>query len=183
MCVGMPAVATSTRMTLATGLCLLVHGCEDVNGGAAELSWKLRPASSFLEDKFVGCNPRRLGTGEVIEMRLDWEVIDPPDVRTGSAQWECEDSHGVTGFDLPEGTAFLTVTPLCVDGPAKPASYIAPAAEQRRVIVGDTVSLGAIELVVTVTSCETQLCICCQDCDQSQAVAGEVARQLPQEPP
>jgi hypothetical protein len=156
-------------MTLATGLCLLVHGCEDVNGGAVELSWKLRPASSSLEDKFVGCKvplrddldrpPSR--TGEVIAMRLDWEVIDQSGVRADSAEWECADSHGVTGFDLPEGTAFLTVTPLCKEGePAKRTSYIAPAAEQRRVIVGDTVSLGAIELVVTMTSCKTQCCIC-----------------------
>lgn len=173
MCVGMPAVAASTRMTLATGLCLLVHGCEAVNGGAVELSWKLRPASSSLEDKFVGCNPRKDGTGEVFKMRLDWEVIDPAGVRTGLAEWDCEDSHGVTGFDLPEGTAFLTVTPLCRDDePANPASYIAPAAEQRRVIVGDTVSLGAIELVVTVTSCATQTCICEQDDPEMRSVTG-----------
>jgi hypothetical protein len=36
---------------------------------------------------------------------------------------------------------------------ADPASYIAPAAEQRRVIVGDTISLGAVEIVVVVTDC------------------------------
>ena len=44
------------------------------------------------------------------------------------------------------------------NGPATAASYIAPAAEQRRVIVGDTVSLGAVEIVVVVTSCDDQPC-------------------------
>jgi len=162
MCAGMPSVAASTRMTLATVLCLLVHGCEDVNGGAVELSWKLRPASSSLEDKFVDCNPRMLGTGPVAGIRLDWEVRDQAGVvRTGADRWECSDNHGVTGFDLPEGVALLRVTPLCVSGEANRASYIAPAAEQRRVIAGDTISLGAVEIVVVVTACgETQPCIC-----------------------
>jgi hypothetical protein len=143
-------------------MCLSVHGCEVVNGGAVELSWKLRPASSSLEDKFVGCsNPSLPGTGTVLDMRLDWEVRVQADVHTGSARWLCSDSHGVTGFDLPEGYALLSVTPICEDGePAEPASYIAPAAEQRRVIVGDTINLGAVEIIVNVTSCESQSCIC-----------------------
>jgi len=157
----MLASGAFTRMALVTGLCLLVHGCESVDGGAVELSWKLRPASSSLEDKFVDCDPGKPGTQRVIKIRLDWEVGE----RTGSDEWACSDNHGVTGFDLPEGNALLSVTPLCAeDRPADRASYIAPAAEQRRVIVGNTVSLGAIEIVVTVTSCGTepgtQPCIC-----------------------
>ena len=157
MCAVMLSVAASTRMALATGLCLLVHGCQDVNGGAVELSWKLRPASSALDDKFVGCASGKPGTEPVLEMRLDWEV----GVRTGSSKWECDANHGVTGFELPEGDALLTVTPLCAeDREADPISYIAPAAEQRRVIVGDTVSLGAVEIVVVVADCDKQTCIC-----------------------
>lgn len=148
-------------MALVTGLCLLVHGCEDVNGGAVELSWKLRPSSSALEDKFVGCDPKRDGTNPVIKMRLDWEVRDDTDVWTGFRAWDCDDNHGVTGFELPAGEALLTVTPVCQDGAAAVrSSYIAPAAEQRRVIVGDTVSLGAVEIIVVVTDCPTQPCIC-----------------------
>lgn len=171
MYVRMPIVAASTRMALATGLCLLVHGCESVNGGAVELSWKLRPASSSLEDKFVGCNPAagEDRTGSVGRMRLEWEVRKDASVHTGSEDWACTDNHGVTGFDLPEGEALLRVRPLCTqesaDPPsyieADPASYIAPAAEQRPVIVGNTISLGAVELVVVVTTCDpTQPCIC-----------------------
>ena len=151
-------------MALATGLCLSVHGCENVNGGAVELSWKLRPASSALEEKFVGCAPKRNvedRTGEVLGMRLDWEVRAQAGVHTGSDWWPCNHNHGVTGFDLPEGDAFLTVTPLCAEGAANPVSYIAPAAEQRRVIVGDTISLGAVEIVVKVTDCDSaQPCTC-----------------------
>jgi hypothetical protein len=161
MCVGMPSVAAPTRMALATVLCLLVHGCENVNGGAVELSWKLRPASSSIEDKFVSCNPGRASTGPVIEMRLDWTITVQGGEETGSRRWPCTDNHGVTGFELPEGVALLTVTPICAYGDAKSASYIAPAGEQRRVIAGDTISLGAVEIVVVVIGCsETQPCIC-----------------------
>jgi hypothetical protein len=156
----MAAIAASTRMALATVLCLAVHGCQGVSGGAVELSWKLRPASSSLEDKFVSCDPRRLGTGPVISMRLDWEVLTQAGVQAGSKDWPCTDNHGVTGFELPEGTALLHVTPVCAGGDADPASYIAPAAEQRPVIVGDTISLGAVEIVVNVLFCASQPCIC-----------------------
>lgn len=169
MCDGMPSVTASIRMALATGLCLLVHGCEGASGGAVELSWKFRPASSSLEDKFVGCSPGpQEQRGPIVRVRLEWEVSTDLDVQAGAKEWLCTDNHGVTGFDLPAGIALLRVRPLCEQDPfdpghfveADPASYIAPAAEQRTVIVGDTISLGAIELVVRVTDCAQQPCIC-----------------------
>src|ERR1700759_4155702 len=41
---------------VAIALCLAVHGCDSVHGGAVELSWKLRPASSGQLEKFVDCD-------------------------------------------------------------------------------------------------------------------------------
>lgn len=121
-----------------------------------ELSWKLRPASSSLPDKFVDCESGFPDTGPVTRIRLDWQVRD----RSGFESWRCDDNHGVTGFDLPEGEALLSVTPECANGPADPATYIAPAPERRQVILGDTVSLGAVEVVVHVSYCGQQPCIC-----------------------
>lgn len=144
-------------MTAATALWLAVHGgCVDINGGAVELSWKLRPRSSPLEDKFVDCDSGQPGTQPVARMRLNWSVDGLP----GFDEWPCEDSHGVTGFELPDGTALLSVQPICAGDVALPASYIAPPAERRTVNTGDTVSLGAIELIVTVSSCDAAACIC-----------------------
>ncbi len=154
--------AQATRWSVALAL-LVAAGCDTVEGGAVELSWKLRPGSSSLEDKFVDCDSERAGTGPVTEIRLHWEVEnDNPDPtgKTGSASWLCRFNHGVTGFALPEGTANLWVTPECASGPAAPSTYLAPAIVQRTVIRGDTVSLGAIELVVTVAGCDTAPCIC-----------------------
>ena len=145
------AFVLSVALTLSAAA-----GCIDVDGGAVELSWKLRPASSSLPDKFVSCDSGLDGTGKVTRIRLDWRVRD----RVGFESWRCDDNRGVTGFDLPEGEALLSVTPECEDGPADPASYIAPAPEQRQVNLGDTVSLGAVEVVVSVSYCGQQPCIC-----------------------
>jgi hypothetical protein len=136
--------------------CAWLCGCEDVDGGAVELSWRLRPASSSLEEKFVDCDSNIAGTNPVIAMRLEWTV----EQQSASEEWPCDDSHGVTGFVLPPGQALFSVTPICSDGPADPVAYIAPATEQRTVIVGDTVNLGAMQVVVQVSDCRVQSCIC-----------------------
>lgn len=167
-------------MAATTGLCLVVHACARVDGGAVELSWKLRPASGALDDKFVDCASGKPGAGPITAIRLDWNVADREDFDV----WPCRDNHGATSFELPEGTALLRVSPLCEgDQPADPRSYIAPAVEQRQVIAGDTVNLGAVELVVVVSDCHEpmQSCIC-----GLRAVTGhgnEVARRLPHGPP
>jgi hypothetical protein len=163
-------VAWLIRVAFTT-LCLAVHGCDTVTGGAVELSWKLRPASGSLENKFVDCDFRV--AYPVTKIRLHWAVDngtgDSPG-NEGSEAWSCQFNHGVTGFELAAGTANLWVTPECDNGPARPEAYIAPAIVQRSVSRGDTVSLGAVELVVAVTDCkppppevpegETKLCIC-----------------------
>lgn len=146
----------SVKSGLVAALVALLGACVDVDGGAVELSWKLRPASSSLPDKFVGCESGLDGTGAVTRIRLDWEV----EGRAGFEAWRCDDSHGVTGFDLPEGEALLWITPECASGAADPATYIVPAPERRQVILGDTVSLGAVEVVVQVSYCGQQPCIC-----------------------
>src|SRR5688572_2544047 len=70
-------------LAIATA-CLCVHGCDTVDGGAVELSWKQRPVSSELPDKFVACNFRREETcnnmtivtpGPITKMRLEWSVM------------------------------------------------------------------------------------------------------------
>jgi len=159
----MRANSRSNRV-LFVGIVCAIAACENVDGGAVELSWKFRPVSSALEDKFVDCDSRQEGTGPVVAMRLDWTVdvdvngqIEP---QVDFEEWPCDDSSGVTGFDLPEGSGLFSITPLCEFGPAEQASFVAPAIEQRRVITGDTVSLGAVQLIVQVSDCGVQPCIC-----------------------
>jgi hypothetical protein len=147
-------------------LCLAVHGCTGASGGAVELSWKLRPASGstndpdipgFLECSIVDMHGIQIGdTNPVSYIRLQWEVGS----KQGHSDFVCDSGGGVTGFDLPPGIATLSVVPLCGrDDPARPASYSAPAPLERNVVAGDAISLGAVEMIVEVTSC-TPSCIC-----------------------
>ncbi len=159
----MRANSRSNHPVLVGIFCALA-ACADVNGGAVELSWKLRPASSALEDKFVNCRSDEDGAGTVTAIRLDWTVDvlvnGAVEQQIDSEEWPCGDSHGVTGFVLPEGSGLFSITPLCEFGVASPESFVSPAVEQRRVIVGNTVSLGALELIVQVSNCDIQPCIC-----------------------
>ena len=149
-------VAWLTRVILVT-LCLLVHGCTNVTGGAVELSWKLRPRSGPITG-FLDCDGARIAFIE-----LAWDVNGVTDSRT----WNCGDGHGVTGFDIPVGSVLLSVRPICPavppqgPQPAQVGTYIVPAPERRDVIVGNTISLGAVELVLQVSDCsDMQPCVC-----------------------
>lgn len=139
---------------------LAVASCTEVHGGAVELSWTLRPESGDSVDLFVTCDPDVEGVNPIENMRLNWIV----DGSAGSAAWGCSDYHGVTGFDVPAGSALLTVTPECATGDAAPGTYTAPAPIVRTVTVGQTVDLDAIEVFVEISDCGSgsgqQACIC-----------------------
>jgi hypothetical protein len=159
-----PAPGLRLRVAIAT-LCLPVHACDLGSGGAVELSWSLRPASSAVTDKFVGCEDSHSPPAWAVEgIRLHWQVGDA----TCSRAWSCGNNHGATGFEIPPGIANLWLTPECALGPptcddiqpAAPDTYIAPAIVQREVIRGEAVTLGAVELVVSVAACPNEPCIC-----------------------
>jgi hypothetical protein len=149
-------------------LVAVLVGCTDVHGGAVELSWTLRPQSGDDVDLFVQCDTGVVGANPVTFMRLDWSVGSA----TGSSFWPCTDYHGVTGFELPVGSAELVITPECGSGDIPPpAEYISPPPQVRDVTVGNTVDLGAIEVFVEISNCvagsgssgvgsASQACIC-----------------------
>src|SRR5579862_3340793 len=133
------------QIRLSIAAALVAAGCSSVDGGAVELSWKLRPDSGS-SDLFVNCTSGYANTGPVTRMRLDWQVGDVD----GFATWNCDDQHGVTGFDLPAGTAVLAVSPECTGGAAATNTYTPPSPELRTVVVGQTISLGAVEMIVQI---------------------------------
>jgi hypothetical protein len=170
------------QSTVILRACLIAAsaaGCTTANGGAVDLSWKLRPQSgatddpnvpTFLDCSMQGSDGEPLG-GSVQCIELQWQVGSD----SGFSDFQCVDQHGETLFDLPTGTASLSVVPLCAD-PTMPkqcvrtraatvGTYLAPAPVQRQVTVGGTISLGAVELVVDVApsmaDCSTTVsCIC-----------------------
>ena len=164
-----PARSLWIRFAIATS-CLPVPACDLGAGGAVELSWSLRPESGSGGDKFVGCEARDSQnnlTRAIRRVRLHWQVGS----ETCSKPFNCDDNHGATRFDVPPGIADLTVTlecgdptpglPECADDqPAAPGTYLAPAIVQRDSIRGEVVTLGAVELVVSVAACPGEPCTC-----------------------
>ncbi|HTR50770.1 MAG TPA: hypothetical protein VMJ10_08700 [Kofleriaceae bacterium] len=141
--------------------CAFACSCTTANGGAVDLSWTLRPQSGTTDPNipspFVDCGLKGNDSttplaGPVEWIELDWAV----GAVTGQRTFCCYLEHGVTTFDLPQGTASLSVVPLCGDGnPAEDGTYVAPAPVLRSVTEGATITLGAVELIVDVASNET----------------------------
>jgi|RhiMethySRZTD1v2_1073278.scaffolds.fasta_scaffold671361_1 hypothetical protein len=154
-----PVSVAKVLRAVVFALCLAVHGCADVSGGAVELSWKLR-AVTGSDATFLDCAITLVPTNEKVQVariQLEWDAGG----EMGSRSWPCDDDHGVTKFELPEGRALLHVSPICADNTVALAStFRAPAPEQRNVIVGNTISLGGVELLLEVSSCDLQPCIC-----------------------
>lgn len=134
--------------------------CQDIEGGAVEVSWKFRPEPGVTPDNpcdpFVCCDSLQPDTNPIARVALTWVV----DGVGSSASWDCSAGNGVTRFDVPPGDALLSIAPVCADKDADPTTYIAPAAEERTITVGDTASLGAVELLLRISSCNEQPCIC-----------------------
>jgi hypothetical protein len=149
-------------------------GCKSVNGGAVDLSWRLKPQAGFSEssqisDSFVDCNQQGklsdsmgnpiLGTGvvQLTAIRLYWQVGDLSgqlDASTPYEDFQCSTENGVTSFEIPPGNALLYVAPVCDSGSgsaeADSCTYTAPAPVERTMVAGQTVQLGALEIVLDV---------------------------------
>jgi hypothetical protein len=112
-----------------------------VDGGAIELSWSLR---SFTGDPIDQCTNADIST-----IRVWWEADDESD-RPAFTDFACEESRGVTGFEVPEGTTRVWVEPVCTDGAeAAPDTYQAPAPIVRDVSNGDVITLNSLLIVVS----------------------------------
>lgn len=149
----------------ATVVCLGVHGCTEANGGAVELSWALR---STRDVEITDCASDRIG-----RIRLWWMADATPHF----FGFPCEENHGVTSFDVPEGRVSLWVSPECVNdlnqsqpGIEPPTEmYVTPPPIVRDVQAGEAVTLDAVLLVVKINDCTAVSCICGRPCECAQA--------------
>jgi len=152
-----PPVPAFIRRPSAAGriaLCVIAvgssgTGCIDINGGAAEVSWSLR---SFEGEAVETC-----GEVEIRDVRLCWEPLTDGGTTAGEdcrrearRSFPCDESSGVTGFQLDPGLTAFWIEPLCTDGqPADPVTYQVPPPIVRMVEDGKIVSLNSLLLVVS----------------------------------
>jgi hypothetical protein len=127
----------------------LCPACTEINGGAVELSWSLR--------SFDGASVARCRDVSIEQVRLCWEPVAGGSTSAGetcraalSWTFPCDESSGVTGFDLPPGSTAFWILPVCTDGdPADAGTYEVPPPIVRTVEDGKIVSLNSLLLVVS----------------------------------
>jgi hypothetical protein len=147
----MSMLPTSKLLPAIGFTCLAVHGCTSITGGAVEVSWGLRASTGTA----ITC-----ATSGVDSIRLWWEVASSDaDGAVSSTrrfdQFPCGDARGITGFDLPVGTASLWLSPVC-EGDREPAAgtYRAPAPIVRTITEGDVITLDTQVIELDEGACE-----------------------------
>lgn len=144
------APSASTRLLLLTLGAAAATACTEAEGGAIELSWKLRALAGALPDD-AAC-----AMADVSAIRLWWQVDD----QRASTSWPCPDNRAATAFVVPPGQASIWVQPECLTGLAGEATYEAPPPIVRTIRAGDVTSLDAVVIAVQIADCDNQPCIC-----------------------
>src|SRR3972149_6976577 len=94
---------------------MIMTGCIDVNGGAVELSWTIRAVGGDQRQRH--CQDAS-GHGPIGAVRL---VANQVECGAGCAErrpapWACDDYHGTTRFEIPEGKWSLAIAVQCQNG-------------------------------------------------------------------
>jgi len=150
---------------IAAGLLLAGAACVEVDGGAIELSWRLRN----FEGSELSCTSANIG-----QVRVCWVPLGDAgsDVEAecttlrvdgGFVEWfrdfECGLKRGVTRFEVPSGPNAIFVRPICTDGTAPVGDYQVPPPIVRNVERGGVVTLNQLLLVIE-NDCGAGRCAC-----------------------
>jgi hypothetical protein len=147
---------------------LLLCGCENIGGGAAEFSWALRTFEGDALDSDLTQACRDAGLSAV---ELCWRSAgvggDFDACSDGlRRRFKCDFGHGVTRFEIPEGQTSLRIFPICEDGqPPLAETYQVPSPVLRRSQSGEVITLNSLLIVVwdrasTRSQCAPAGCTC-----------------------
>ncbi len=132
----------SWRILLLLPLMFAAHGCVQIEGGAAELSWSLRNSSG----KTLSC-----AEVDITHLRLCWYLLQGEDSGCPNFQeFPCDKSTGVTAFDITPGETALFIEPVFGNAAC---SYAVPAPIVRDVEEGRVVTLNSLLVVINTTTC------------------------------
>jgi hypothetical protein len=154
-------------IAIAAAVLLAGVSCVEVEGGAVELSWRLRDVRGGDSD----CALARVGT-----IRVCWvpvtgdagadQMTECTIVRTDAGfselfrEFDCTEKRGVTRFEVPAGPNALFVRPVCADGQAPTGDFQVPPPIVRNVETGGVVTLNQLLIVVSADDCVGEACTC-----------------------
>lgn len=129
-------------------------GCEELDGGAVELSW------TFFTTRG---EPLECAAANVGAVRVVWEVQRADGTSTSDFEtFECEDESGATSFRITPGRAAFSVLPICESGEAAaPGTFESPPPIVRTVDDGRVVTLDTLLVVLRRDGCTAKApCAC-----------------------
>jgi hypothetical protein len=149
------------RQTVVSLPLMVMCGCIQVSGGAAEFSWTLRT--------FEGESISRCDNAGIAQVQLCWRALasSDPDCAPGRfAQFECPIGHGATRFEITPGPTSLQIAPICQDGSVPVVgTFQVPPPVVRTVNEGRVTMLNAILIVARdrtnpLSNCQPAGCTC-----------------------
>ncbi len=144
--------------------------CVEVDGGAVELSWRLRDFTGEKEPDNM-CTLTRVGAIRICWLPLDTDagLPDAPQCTIERLDggfkelyrdFDCTAKRGVTRFEVPPGANAFFVQPVCANGKAPTGPYQVPPPIVRQVDSGAVVTLNQLLVIVTPTDCQGEACTC-----------------------
>jgi hypothetical protein len=130
--------------------------CDEVNGGAVELSWSVRTFDGArLDDDDCRDDDPKV---HVERIRLAWKAVADggdgagmePD---GWAEFPCSDRRGITEFTVPPGAHLLWIVPVCADRAPSTGNYQVPPPIVRAIHEGTVTTLDALLVVADESTC------------------------------
>src|ERR1043165_6453892 len=97
----MTSLPQKSIVVLLALACLPAHGCTQETNGAVEISWRLYDISTG--------DGKRCDEAGVPWVELHYAV----GLEQSNIYFHCDNESGVSGFEIPTGTAALTVVPAC----------------------------------------------------------------------
>ena len=130
---------------------MAAQGCVDVRGGAVELSWTIRT------EEGGSCSCARAEIDRIELLATPCDLLESDGTCVGSPQhrnawtWSCQESHGTTLFDIPEGRWGFKIEAFTMND--LPAEAAVPPPIVRDVVTGEVAMLDA--LLITTFTCTT----------------------------
>jgi len=154
---------------IAIAAATTLPACVEVDGGAVELSWRLRDSTGGEEPDM--CTVTRVGKIRICWIPLDADAGLPSQPQCTIERldggfkelyrdFDCVEKRGVTRFEVPPGQNAFFVQPVCNDGRAPTGPYQVPPPIVRQVDSGAVVTLNQLLVIVTPTDCQGDACTC-----------------------
>jgi|GEM_PF-6411065 hypothetical protein len=147
----------STYVIGVTGI-IGLSACVAIDGGAVEVGWQLRNASTEVPSRHLDCSETSFDSVRLELQPSDSTLASPcttaPCSETNCCLFRCDQEIGVTGFVIPPGHYSMQITATLAENQGQERSLessngvTTPAPVVREVRTGEVTALGVNLIIV-----------------------------------